>query len=58
MKLRCSKDYSTKLFWAAVAVVVDADEFRGTVLSLVVTWDKAVMGSMNVAAENIPIGGY
>lgn len=36
-----------ELFWEAVAVLVDAVEVRGTVSSLVLSRDKALVGSMD-----------
>ena len=53
-----NKDYFRKLFWAVVAVHVNAGEVDGTASPLVKTRNKALRGSTDGSAETIPIRGF
>ena len=49
------KVYSTKLIWATVDVVGNVADIRGTVSSLEVSRNKALVGSTEKTGETIPI---
>ena len=50
-----NKNYSKKLFWGAVDVVVNAANVWSTVTALVVSRNKALAGFINKAAKTFQI---